>query len=87
MYNCTGFACFKHEKANYSQNKQIKDLATVITNLLSAVPFFGQDLVESNNITKLYSCLIHMNNTIPVLGTIGTVSQQALKKRKKNKIR
>lgn len=58
-------------------------MATVITNLLSAVPFFGQDLVESNNITKLYSCLIHMNNTIPVLGTIGTVSQQALKKGKK----
>lgn len=57
--------------------------ATVITNLLSAVPFFGQDLVESNNLNKLYGCIIHMNNIIPVLATIGTVSQQALKKGKK----
>jgi len=29
-----------------------KDLATVITNLLSAVPWIGKSLVESNNITK-----------------------------------
>ena len=32
-------------------------MATVITNLLSAVPVFGQDLVESNYATELSSCL------------------------------
>ena len=35
----------------------IQNLATVITNLLSAVPVFGQDLVESNYATELSSCL------------------------------
>ena len=32
-------------------------MATVITNLLSAIPVFGQDLVESNYATELSSCL------------------------------
>lgn len=54
--------------------------ATVITNLLSAVPVFGQDLVESINETKLCSCLLQLNNSIPVFTTIGTVSAQAFKK-------
>jgi hypothetical protein len=30
--------------------------ATVITNLLSSIPVFGQDLVESNNATELSTC-------------------------------
>lgn len=60
--------------------------ATVITNLLSAIPIFGQDIVELNNTTNLYSCLIQPfdflreNNIIPVLPTIGKVSYQSLKK-------
>lgn len=58
-------------------------MATVITNLLSAIPVFGTDLVESNNAIKLYNCLLNMNNLIPVLATIGTVSPQSLKKGKK----
>jgi hypothetical protein len=33
--------------------------ATVITNLLSAIPVFGQDIVESNNITKLCTCFFN----------------------------
>lgn len=32
--------------------------ATVITNLLSAIPVFGHDLVESNNAINLYNCTI-----------------------------
>jgi LAGLIDADG endonuclease len=61
-------------------------LATVITNLLSAIPVFGQDIVESDNATNLYSCLIHSLDTLDTLGlnsvlpTIGTVSYQSLKK-------
>ena len=55
-------------------------MATVITNLLSAIPFFGQDLVESNYVTD---CLIYEGNSIPLLATIGTVSTQALKKGRK----
>jgi hypothetical protein len=51
-------------------------LATVITNLLSAIPVFGQDLVESTNVTE-YLILAAI---IPVLPTIGTVSTHALKK-------
>ena len=30
--------------------------ATVITNLLSSIPIFGQDLVESNNATNFSTC-------------------------------
>lgn len=70
-------------------------MATVITNLLSAIPFFGHDLVESkyNFATELIFCLgqtgIGFKNTIlPVLPTVGTVSMQALKKgRKLRKLR
>lgn len=58
-------------------------MATVITNLLSAVPVFGQDLVESNYATELCSCLVYEGNNLPLLATIGTVSAHALKKGKK----
>ena len=55
-------------------------MATVITNLLSAIPVFGQDLVESTYVT---GCLIYEGNILPLLATIGTVSTQALKKGRK----
>ena len=55
-------------------------MATVITNLLSAIPVFGQDLVESTYATV---CLIYEGNSLPLLATIGTVSTQALKKGRK----
>lgn len=58
-------------------------MATVITNLLSAIPVFGQDLVESTYVTELFSCLVYKGNNFPVLATIGTVSTQALKKGRK----
>jgi len=48
-------------------------LATVITNLLSAIPWIGKDFVESHNYMEL------------ILSTIGIVSPHALKKG--NKIR
>jgi LAGLIDADG endonuclease len=51
-------------------------LATVITNLLSAIPIFGQDLVELTNFTE-YLTMAAIN---PMLSTIGTVSIHALKK-------
>ena len=57
-------------------------MATVITNLLSAIPVFGKDLVESNNTTNLYSGLIQVisqEHLLPVLTTIGTVSPHAKK--------
>lgn len=52
-------------------------MATVITNLLSAIPWIGQSLVESKNITE-YS------NIMAILPTIGTVNVHALKKGNKN---
>jgi hypothetical protein len=65
-------------------------LATVITNLLSAIPVFGQDLVESNlNIyyNNNLETIINLNinetinaSTMDVLPTIGTVNVHALKK-------
>ena len=60
-------------------------MATVITNLLSAIPFFGQDLVESNYkfATEIYPILSiesFQNTFSTVLPTIGTVSTHALKK-------
>ena len=72
-------------------------MATVITNLLSAIPFFGQDLVESDITTKFYSCctlatsagneVFNLKSTValatPVLPTVGIVSRQAIKKGKK----
>lgn len=59
--------------------------ATVITNLLSAIPFFGQDLVELNfNFSTEFFTFFGnkvFNNTVStVLPTIGTVSTHALKK-------
>ncbi len=59
--------------------------ATVITNLLSAVPVFGQDLVELNIFTDISTIIIN-SNIIPVLPTIGIVSRQALKKGKQKRI-
>lgn len=69
-------------------------MATVITNLLSAVPFFGQDLVEliyANIFTiNLFNIEIWNNSSFlqtevasAILPTIGTVSPHALKKGKK----
>ena len=55
-------------------------MATVITNLLSAIPVFGQDLVESTYATV---CLIYEGNSLPLLETIGTISTQSLKKGRK----
>ena len=49
--------------------------ATVITNLLSAIPWIGQSLVESTNITE-YSTIV---STASLLPTIGTVSVHAKK--------
>jgi hypothetical protein len=64
-------------------------LATVITNLLSAIPTFGQDIVELiyNFITEFLSIFGNedfiLNQTVTtVLPTLGTVSRQALKKGK-----
>jgi LAGLIDADG endonuclease len=64
-------------------------LATVITNLLSAIPFFGHDLVELiyNFVTEFLTIFGNegfiCNQTVTtVLPTIGTVSTQALKKGK-----
>lgn len=64
-------------------------MATVITNLLSAIPFFGHDLVESNyNFnTEIINTYIQYgeNNFILesyILPTVGVVSRQALKKGK-----
>lgn len=55
--------------------------ATVITNLMSAIPWVGQDIVESKNITE-YSTMVATALSLP---TIGQVSVHALKKG--NKIR
>jgi len=66
-------------------------LATVITNLLSAIPIFGQDIVESNNATEFSTCyfkdaFIFKDTLLSVLPTVGTVSPQALKKGKKLRV-
>lgn len=57
-------------------NKQVKDLATVITNLMSAIPWVGQDIVESNNGTYTYLTATMMS-ALPILGT---VHKNAIKK-------
>jgi hypothetical protein len=64
-------------------------LATVITNLLSAIPVFGQDIVELiyNFVGKILPIFgngdfIYHQTGLPVLPTIGTVSTHALKKGK-----
>ena len=51
-------------------------MATVITNLLSAIPYIGVDFVESNYIIE-YSNIVSAAFVLP---TIGTVSVHALKK-------
>ena len=56
--------------------------ATVITSLMSAIPWVGQDIVESKNITEYYSTTMYAITLI--LPTIGTVSSYALKKGNKN---
>ena len=62
-------------------------MATFITNLLSAIPVFGQDIVESINITELSSCFFFYEdfNTklMEVLPTVGIVNPHALKKGRK----
>ena len=65
----------------------IECLATVITNLLSAIPYFGQDIVESTNLTELFTkytnlSLIYNSSIMPgvLLPTVGTVNKHALKK-------
>lgn len=63
--------------------------ATVITNLISAVPWIGQDIVESNYITLIISLSyfaiilfsLNMDNSLP---TIGIVHKNALKKGNKS---
>jgi hypothetical protein len=74
--------------------------ATVITNLLSAIPVFGKDLVESNetfqfiiwfkSLLGLYTDTVletyEFNETSIVLPTVGTVSVHALKKGKKKRL-
>lgn len=57
-------------------------MATVITNLMSAIPWVGQDIVESKNITEYYLNIICTTKNI--LPTIGLVSKYALKKGNKN---
>lgn len=59
--------------------------ATVITNLISAVPWIGQDIVESKNIKIILSLcffaivLFSLNKDIS-LPTIGTIHKNAIKK-------
>lgn len=91
--------CSSATRLNDSAGRQANNIiiiirwgATVITNLLSAIPVFGQDIVESNNATKLSTCYFNeafiFNETfLSVLPTVGTVSTFALKKRKQNKNR
>jgi ubiquinol-cytochrome c reductase cytochrome b subunit len=63
--------------------------ATVITNLLSAIPIFGPDIVELINVTEILSSYPLRNEVTitTLLPTIGTISSHALKKGKKSKNR
>lgn len=56
-------------------------MATVITNLLSAIPWIGPDFVESKIITECYTIMANTS----ILPSIGTVSVHALKKGNKSK--
>lgn len=49
--------------------------ATVITNLISAIPWIGQDIVESIKITVFSLCTIFLYSILP---TIGNVHKNAL---------
>ena len=44
---------------------------------MSAIPWVGQDIVESKNITEYYLAMSHISCLLP---TIGTVNKNALKK-------
>ncbi len=44
-------------------------MATVITNLMSAIPWVGQDIVESNNIIAIYTIPIYLS-MLPIVGNI-----------------
>ena len=55
--------------------------ATVITNLMSAIPWVGQDIVESNNLADSCRTVYCLFSILP---TIGTVNINALKKGNKN---
>jgi hypothetical protein len=52
---------------------EIRDLATVITNLLSAIPWIGTDLVEF-----IYLLIISLF-ILAILLTIGSVNSKALR--------
>ena len=54
---------------------EIRDLATVITNLLSAIPWIGTDLVEF-----IYLLFISLF-TLAILPTIGSINYKALRGR------
>jgi len=56
--------------------------ATVITNLMSAIPWVGQDIVELKRITYIYSEAICLC-TLPI---IGTVHKNALKGKNSSKL-
>ena len=53
--------------------------ATVITNLMSAIPWVGKDIVESNYFADSCITAYSLSSLFP---TIGTVNTNALKKRK-----
>jgi hypothetical protein len=55
--------------------------ATVITNLMSAIPWVGQDIVESNHFADRCITVYSLSSLLP---TIGTVNTNALKKGNKN---
>jgi len=60
--------------------------ATVITNLMSAIPWIGQDIVESKNIIELINCTIAgfvITNKLPV---IGIISNKALTRGNKRRL-
>lgn len=58
-------------------------MATVITNLLSAIPYFGQDLVELNSYTNYIYQTTIVTSALSELPTIGTIHKNSLKKGKK----
>lgn len=55
-------------------------MATVITNLISAIPWIGQDIVESIKFTVLGISMVLLYSILP---TIGNVHKNALKKMNK----
>ena len=65
--------------------------ATVITNLLSAIPIFGQDIVESIITTNFSYCYHSADSEIFILNiivlsslpTVGTINEHALKRGRK----